>query len=236
MLHSNPSRRQWLTGVGAGGVALLAARSHRPKVPKTSPSSTASTPAPSAARSCRSSKRSTSPPKAGYQAIEPWMRELDDYVKQGGELEDLGKRIRDAGLACESAIGFAEWIVDDDDRRKKGWSRRGATWTWCSRSAASDGRAAGRGHRPDRPVATCEPPSATAPAARSATRSASSPQVEVWGFSKTLSRLGEARAGRHRERPSPGVHPGGRLPPVQGRLRLRAGCGCSAARPCTSST
>src|SRR5579884_1311211 len=58
--------------------------------------------------------------KAGYQGFEPWIRELDDYVKGGGSLEDLGKRIRDHGLRVESAIGFAAWIVEDDAQRRKG--------------------------------------------------------------------------------------------------------------------
>ena len=58
--------------------------------------------------------------KAGYHAVEPWIRELEDHVKQGGTLKDLGKLIRDVGLTVESAIGFAEWVVDDDARRKKG--------------------------------------------------------------------------------------------------------------------
>src|SRR5712671_3140088 len=57
---------------------------------------------------------------AGYDAIEPWMGTLDAYVKGGGSLKDLGKRIRDAGLSVESAIGFAQWIVDDDAARKNG--------------------------------------------------------------------------------------------------------------------
>src|SRR5581483_5606609 len=58
--------------------------------------------------------------KAGYTALEPWVRELDQHVKNGGSLKDLGKRIRDRGLSVESVIGFFEWIVDDDDKRKKG--------------------------------------------------------------------------------------------------------------------
>src|SRR6266540_3021253 len=58
--------------------------------------------------------------KAGYQAIEPWIGELNDYVKSGGSLKDLRKRIADAGLKVPDAIGFAEWIVEDPDRRKKG--------------------------------------------------------------------------------------------------------------------
>jgi 2-keto-myo-inositol isomerase len=58
--------------------------------------------------------------KAGYQAIEPWIRELDQYVKKGGSLKTLGQRIRDRGLTVESAIGFSEWLVDDEARRKRG--------------------------------------------------------------------------------------------------------------------
>jgi 2-keto-myo-inositol isomerase len=58
--------------------------------------------------------------QAGYQAIEPWISEIETYVRQGGSLPDLKKRISDCGLTVESAIGFAEWIVDDDARRMKG--------------------------------------------------------------------------------------------------------------------
>ena len=49
--------------------------------------------------------------QAGYQAIEPWIGELDDYAKKGGSLPDLRKRIADAGLTVEDAIGFPTWIV-----------------------------------------------------------------------------------------------------------------------------
>lgn len=58
--------------------------------------------------------------KAGFQAIEPWIRELEAYTKAGGSLKDLGKKLADAGISVESAIGFAPWIVDDDAARAKG--------------------------------------------------------------------------------------------------------------------
>ena len=58
--------------------------------------------------------------KAGYQAIEPWMRSIQKYVDGGGSLKDLGKRIADHGMTIESAIGFANWVVDDDAKRAKG--------------------------------------------------------------------------------------------------------------------
>jgi 2-keto-myo-inositol isomerase len=59
--------------------------------------------------------------KAGYDAIEPWVRKINDYVQRGGKLKDLRKRIDDSGLTVESAIGFASWIVDDDAKRARGF-------------------------------------------------------------------------------------------------------------------
>jgi sugar phosphate isomerase/epimerase len=58
--------------------------------------------------------------EAGYRAIEPWINNLDAFVKGGGSLKDIEKRLRDKGVTVESAIGFPEWIVDDDARRAKG--------------------------------------------------------------------------------------------------------------------
>src|SRR5262245_28006466 len=56
--------------------------------------------------------------KAGYTGFEPWLRELDEFARKGGSLKDLGKKIADLGLKVESTIGFAEWIVNDEARRK----------------------------------------------------------------------------------------------------------------------
>jgi sugar phosphate isomerase/epimerase len=61
--------------------------------------------------------------KAGFGAIEPWIAEIERYQQGGGSLADMKKRIADHGLAVPSAIGFAEWIVDDDERRAKGIER-----------------------------------------------------------------------------------------------------------------
>lgn len=44
--------------------------------------------------------------KAGYDAIEPWDGELEQFEKEGGNLKDLGKEIRDLGLFVPSVIGL----------------------------------------------------------------------------------------------------------------------------------
>lgn len=132
--------------------------------------------------------------RVGYQAIEPWVRELDSYVKDGGNLKDLGKRIADRGLTVESAIDFFDWIVDDDAKRKKGLenARRGMDMVkqiGGKRIAAPPAGATERGGIPQLTIAERY---------RTLLDLGSQigvvPQVEVWGFSKTLGRLGEAMA------------------------------------------
>ena len=71
-------------------------------------------------RGSPSSRKSNITAAAGYDAIEPWIEELDQHVKSGGTIKDIAKRLSDKGLVVPDAIGFAEWIVDDDARRKKG--------------------------------------------------------------------------------------------------------------------
>jgi sugar phosphate isomerase/epimerase len=43
---------------------------------------------------------------AGYDAIEPWDWELAEHEKNGGNLKELGKRIKDSGLFVPSMIGL----------------------------------------------------------------------------------------------------------------------------------
>lgn len=44
--------------------------------------------------------------KAGYDAIEPWDGELQEFEAKGGSLKDLGKEIKDLGLFVPSVIGL----------------------------------------------------------------------------------------------------------------------------------
>jgi sugar phosphate isomerase/epimerase len=65
--------------------------------------------------------------KAGYQAIEPWNDEIDDYLRQGGTIVELKRALSDAGLAVVSVIALHGWVtaqgseyesVLDDCRRR----------------------------------------------------------------------------------------------------------------------
>ena len=130
--------------------------------------------------------------KAGYRGMEPWVDELERHAESGGSLEDLAKRFRDAGISVESAIGFFDWIVDDPERRRKGLEA-------ARRSMELVRRAGGK-------RLAAPPVGATDRAMPDLFKVAERyralleigdqigvvPQVEVWGFSRTLGRLSEA--------------------------------------------
>jgi hypothetical protein len=121
------SRRQLLASAGTAGLALGGTRVWPP--PRNACKATARRPSPVRYALNMSTVRGQklTPPqqvdlaaKAGYDAIEPWINELRQYQESGGSISDLAKRIADHGLAVASAIGFAEWIVDDEQQRTKG--------------------------------------------------------------------------------------------------------------------
>ncbi len=130
--------------------------------------------------------------KAGFQAMEPWIDELERYAASGGSLEDLAKRFRDAGISVESAIGFFDWVVDDEDRRRKGFESARRAMDLVRRIGGKRLAAPPVGAT-DRRMADMLP---IAERYRSLLELGDGigvvPQVEVWGASKTLSRLGEA--------------------------------------------
>ena len=57
--------------------------------------------------------------KAGFDGMEVWINGIQAYLEEGGTLKELKMRIDDLGLKIEDAIGFAQWIVDDEEVRSK---------------------------------------------------------------------------------------------------------------------
>jgi sugar phosphate isomerase/epimerase len=129
--------------------------------------------------------------KAGYRAIELWVREIDTYVKGGGTAAELKKRIADLGLAVENAIGFARWIVEDETERKKGLEQMKRDMELvgrigCKRIAAPPAGAT------DQSLNLLKVAERYRAVTELGEEMGVTPQIEIWGSSKTLSRLGEA--------------------------------------------
>jgi sugar phosphate isomerase/epimerase len=129
--------------------------------------------------------------QAGYNAIEPWVDKIHGYVRDGGDLKDIRRQLNDSGLTVESAISFFQWIVDDDAERAKGLEQV---------KRDMDVLAQIGGNRIAAP-----PAGATRQAGLDLMKAAERyrallelgdqmgivPQLELWGSSKNLHRLGE---------------------------------------------
>src|SRR5664279_3335642 len=132
--------------------------------------------------------------KAGYQGIEPWVASLDTYVEGGGTLKDVSQRLSDSGLTVEGAIAFSEWLVDDEARRAKGLDQ-------AKRQMDMVAQIGGRRFAAPPAGATGLPKLDLAQAAERyrallevGAQLGMVPQLELWGFSKNLGRLGECVA------------------------------------------
>ena len=131
--------------------------------------------------------------KAGYDGIEPWIRDIQNYADDGGSIKDLKKRISDLGLTVDSAIGFANWIVDDPDARRQGLEDAKKEMSLVEAIGGTRVAAPPVGaHRGD-----SVPPALSAIAERYRAllevggEIGIIPQLELWGFSPTLSKLSE---------------------------------------------
>ena len=129
--------------------------------------------------------------EAGYDAIEPWMGTINDFVKGGGSLKDLGKKVRDLGLTVESAIGFARWIVDDDVERAKGFEEAKRDMDWLQQLGGKRIAAPPVGAHDKGPVDLLKAAERYRQLCELGRQFGIVPECEVWGFSKALSRLGE---------------------------------------------
>jgi 2-keto-myo-inositol isomerase len=130
--------------------------------------------------------------KAGYTAMEPWIGEISDHVKAGGTLADLKKRFADNGVTVVNGIGFAPWIVGDDEARKKGLEQMKHDMELVAQIGGA------RIAAPPAGAQRLENFNLNLAAERYrqilelGEKTGVMPMLEVWGFSKTLGTLAEA--------------------------------------------
>ncbi|GAB4128004.1 sugar phosphate isomerase/epimerase family protein [Thermopirellula anaerolimosa] len=130
--------------------------------------------------------------QAGYDGIEPWTREIEQYLESGGKLSDLRKRLDDGGLRVESAIGFPSWMVDDEEKRRAGFERMKLEMDWIAQLGGSRIAAP--------PAGAYGPPILNLDAVAERYRRllemgrqmGVTPQLEIWGGSANLAKLSQA--------------------------------------------
>lgn len=129
--------------------------------------------------------------KAGYQGIEPWMRDIRQHVESGGKTKDLRTQLADHGLVVESAIGFANWIVDDDAKRVEGLEAMKRDMQLLSEIGGTRIAAPPVGATNQTDLNLLQAAERYRAILELGRVTGVTPQLELWGFSKSLSRLGE---------------------------------------------
>ena len=111
--------------------------------------------------------------------------------RPASNLKDLGKLFADLGLKVESSIGFARWIVDDDLERQKGLdeAKRDMEMVLAVGGKRIAAPPVGATDKPIRDLQRVADRYRTL--AELGAKVGVIPEVEVWGFSKSLSKLGE---------------------------------------------
>lgn len=129
--------------------------------------------------------------EAGYDGIELWIRDVEQYVQQGGSLDDLRKRLEDSRLKVESAIGFANWIVDDDAARAAGLEVAKRDMELVRRIGGTRIAAPPAGATNQTDLNLFQAAERYRRLLELGREQGVTPQLELWGFSKSISRLGE---------------------------------------------
>ena len=120
-----------------------------------------------------------------------WMDTLQTYLDKGGKLPDLKKRLADLNLTVEGAIGFAQWIVDDDTQRKQAIEQLKKEMDQlaaigCKRTAAPPAGAT------DKPGLDLRKAAERYRAILElGDKTGVVPHLELWGFSANLNRLSD---------------------------------------------
>lgn len=61
--------------------------------------------------------------EAGYEGIELWVRDIEAYLAEGGELQELRRYIEEHGLKVANAIAFWAWADRDPEVRQRGFDQ-----------------------------------------------------------------------------------------------------------------
>jgi len=129
--------------------------------------------------------------KAGYQHVEIWINTLQDYLKSGGTTADARKHLGDSGIVVEDAIGFAPWIVDDNDTRSKAIEQLKQEMGTLAEIGCKRIAAPPMGATKDVTLDLKKAAERYHTILELGDKTGVVPHLELWGFSKNLSRLSE---------------------------------------------
>lgn len=200
MKENSVSRRRFIAGAGAAIGAIMTNQSNaaasgdsnKPNIASTRPFRYCFNTSTIRGQKLSLEKEIEITAQAGYDAIEPWVEKIHGCVRDGGNLTDIRSQINDSGLTVESAISFFQWVVDDDAERAKGLEQAKRDMDLLVQIGGKRIAAPPAGATKEAGLDLIKAAERYRTLLELGERMDVVPQLELWGPSKNLSRLGEA--------------------------------------------
>jgi len=129
--------------------------------------------------------------EAGYHGIEVWMRDLKQYVDEGGALESLRKLIEDKKLKVEDAIGFAPWLSPGEEAKQEGFKQMKEEMLMLKEIGGTRIAAPPAGLKGDQPLDLFKAGERYHQLLDLGRETGVMPQLEFWGSSPVLYQMGQ---------------------------------------------
>jgi len=130
--------------------------------------------------------------QAGYDGVEVWVQDVKDYKGQGGSMPALKKFLDDSHLAVYDAIGFAPWMVEDEQQRKAGFEQMKQEMNLLAELGCTRIAAPSAGVKPDVPLDLVKVGERYKQLLDLGRQTGVAPQLEFWGSSPVFFSMGQA--------------------------------------------
>jgi 2-keto-myo-inositol isomerase len=130
--------------------------------------------------------------RAEYDCVELWISDITEYTRDGKSLRSLKKAIDDNKLKVADSIGFATWIADGAEQRKKGFVQIENEMNMLAELGCKRIAAPASGVRNDVPLDMFKAGERYKQLLDLGRKTGVMPQLEFWGSSKNFYHLGQA--------------------------------------------
>ncbi|GIW94779.1 MAG: xylose isomerase [Pirellulaceae bacterium] len=74
--------------------------------------------------------------QAGYDAVELWFDDIEDYVRNGGSLRDIRHALDDAGIELATLIYLRDWFDATGEQFERAWAEARRRIEWAAQLQA----------------------------------------------------------------------------------------------------
>jgi 2-keto-myo-inositol isomerase len=130
--------------------------------------------------------------QAGYDGVEVWVQDVKEYKSKGGSMKALKKLVDDNHLNVYDAIGFAPWMVDDEQQRTAGFAQMKQEMELMAELGCTRIAAPAAGVKADEPLNLVKVGERYKQLLELGRQTGVMPQLEFWGSSPVFYSMGQA--------------------------------------------